>query len=255
MEYTNYVYVYMDPRKPGEYKYGNYIFEFEPFYIGKSKTNTNLDRMNLHTKFVREKNRDLTNNTYKFNIIKSILDSNMEPIVSKVEGRMNLEASFNLEKLLIHTIGNRYVGNGPLVNITSGGDGGDVYTNNPRHAEMRKKLSIFMSGSGNPRYGVKLDENPSHIAKENGEHWNKGRVASDETRSKISKQRNGKLNAMAYKVGKFDLLSNLIETYDYAKDCAIKNGINYSHFINRVIKKSKPHLGFIYKKIEIDVKN
>lgn len=249
MEYTNYIYVYMDPRKPGKYKYGNYVFEFEPFYVGKSKTNTNLDRMNLHTKFIKERNKDLTNNTYKFNIIKSILDSNMEPIVSKVEEKMSLEASFNLEKLLIHAIGNRYSGNGPLVNITSGGDGGDVYSNNPRHLEMRKKLSKSMAGIGNPRFGIKLEENPSHKAKEKGEHWNKGRKASDQTKSKFSELKRGKKNPRSYRVGKFDLLLNLIEIYDFAKDCSLKNGINYTHFISRIINKNKPHKGFIYKKI------
>ncbi len=31
----NYVYIYFDPRKKGEYQIDNIIYEFEPIYVGK----------------------------------------------------------------------------------------------------------------------------------------------------------------------------------------------------------------------------
>ena len=31
-----YVYVYLDPRKPGIFGYGEYKFDHEPFYVGYS---------------------------------------------------------------------------------------------------------------------------------------------------------------------------------------------------------------------------
>jgi len=249
MEYTHFIYAYLDPTNPGNFKYGNYIFSFEPFYIGKSKTDSIYDRMGQHLEFVKNRGIDLTNNTYKFNKIKKILDLGLEPYIVKVEENLNLLSSFNLEKLLIEKIGMAIKGEGPLVNICNGGEGGDTFTNNPRKEEIRKMRRDQML-KDNPMRGLKLDEYPSHKSKLSGNHWNKGRKASDDTKKKMSNARKGSNNSRSYKVGKYDIKGDLVEVYDYAKKCAEINQINYSHFINRIIDKNKLYNNFTYKKVK-----
>ena len=61
-----YVYAYLDPRKPGIYTYGEYTFDYEPFYIGKG-TGSRLYR------HLWESENNTTNN-YKFRLIKKIIE-------------------------------------------------------------------------------------------------------------------------------------------------------------------------------------
>lgn len=56
-----YVYVYLDPRKPEYRVYGNYEFDYEPFYVGKGCN----DRAYSHLKGNRY-NRHFTNKINKF---------------------------------------------------------------------------------------------------------------------------------------------------------------------------------------------
>lgn len=249
MEYTNFIYAYLDPRKPGNYKYGNYLFEFEPFYIGKSKKNSVYNRMLRHLEFVRDRGIDLTNNNYKFNIINNILESGLEPIIIKVQENLSLESSFNLEKILIQMIGRRIEESGPLCNIAEGGDGGDTFTNNPKKEEIREKRRNQMLNK-NPMKGLKLHEYPSNKSKLSGKHWNEGKKASPETREKMSESRKGQNNSNSYRVGKYNKEEDLIEIYGYAKECAEKNSIHYSHLVSRLIDKDKFYRDFKYKKIK-----
>jgi len=134
---NSFIYVYLDPRKPGEYIYGEYHFDYEPFYVGVSSGKTIHDRKTRHLYYAKL-DKDITNNNYKKNIIMSILSDNTEPIILKYIDGVSLSDAFLKEKDMIKTIGNRYDKSGPLVNISKGGDGGDNFTNNPRKEEIRE---------------------------------------------------------------------------------------------------------------------
>lgn len=80
-----YVYAYLDPRKPGEYIYGNYSFDYEPFYIGKGCGS----RMSRHL-WETEKNNS---NNYKTNIIHKIKKLNLLPIIIIYKDNLTNEES------------------------------------------------------------------------------------------------------------------------------------------------------------------
>jgi len=68
-----YVYALLDPFKKGKYIYGDFTFDFEPFYVGKGST----DRAFRHTKKILYDSC----NPHKKNKIKKILELKGIPIV------------------------------------------------------------------------------------------------------------------------------------------------------------------------------
>lgn len=216
METTDcyYIYIFTDPTKPGIYIFENYEFEFEPFYVGVSNTNSYYKREEVHIKYAKIK-KDVTNNKYKMNIINKILKENKEPYVYRLFEDSNRNFIFDMEKNIISIIGTRFNGKGPLVNISGGGDGGDTFTNNPLKEVIREKHRQNALGSNNNMYGLPLEKSPSHIAKIKGNHWNKGRTASIETKKLLSRKRIGSGNSRAKKTLLFDREFNFVEEFDY----------------------------------------
>jgi hypothetical protein len=209
-----YLYVFTDTTKPGKYKYGEYEFEYMPFYVGVSNSESYYKREDIHIKYAKIK-KDVTNNKYKMNIINKIIKSNMEPCIYRFFENSSKEFIFEKEKELISKFGTRFNGSGPLVNISLGGDGGDTFTNNPRKEEIREKHRVNAIGKNNNMYGLPLELNPSHIAKLNGNHWNKGKKASSETIEKLSKANSGSNNNKAKKTLLFDINFNFIKEFEY----------------------------------------
>lgn len=107
-----YVYVYLDPRKPGVFIYHDLEFNFEPFYVGKGTKNRSHSG-------IRDKKKSL-----KVNKICSILKSGNFPIIIKIFENICNEESCKKEIETISKIGRMNINLGPLTNMTDGGTGG-----------------------------------------------------------------------------------------------------------------------------------
>jgi len=127
-----YVYIYLNPIKPGLYDYKGYKFSYEPFYIGKGCGTR------LHDHLKRDKC-----NIIKTEIIEELLNLQLKPIIIKYKQYLFENEAFELEKLLIKTIGRIINLTGPLSNIQPGGEGftGWIITENwrKRNKEGLKK--------------------------------------------------------------------------------------------------------------------
>lgn len=129
------MYIYLDPRKPGEYIYDDLTFDYEPFYVGKGKGN----RCEIHLYECTSRKSSI-----RYNKIKKIRQSGLEPIIIKLYENLEEKISFNLECLTIKKIGRKDLNFGPLINLSNGGEGesGYIFTN-----EHKLKLSNSLKNS------------------------------------------------------------------------------------------------------------
>ncbi len=129
-----YVYAYLDTRKPGKYQYGEYVFNYEPFYIGKGKNYRQHDHLLPSQQYMKG------GNILKKSIIKKIINETKNyPLIIKISENINEYDSFTLETKLIKIIGRRDIGKGPLANMTDGGEGNSGKNVSKK---TRKKLSV-----------------------------------------------------------------------------------------------------------------
>jgi len=122
-----YVYVYLDPRKSGQYKYGEYEFDYEPFYVGKGKGR-------------RYKRTDNRRSNYFKNKVNKIKEFGLKPLVIKLKENLNENNSFILEIELIKSIGRKDLNKGPLLNFTDGGEGSSGFKHSEKYKIKMSKL-------------------------------------------------------------------------------------------------------------------
>lgn len=112
----NYVYVYLDPRKPGNWTYEwegeTKVFDFEPFYVGRG-----IDgRSKSHMEPAKRKFKNLKNY-----VINKIEAAGLKPIYYNIFEDLDFDLSEVIEIDFIEKFGRRDLGQGPLTNRTFGG--------------------------------------------------------------------------------------------------------------------------------------
>lgn len=197
-----YVYTWLDPRKPGKYVYGDYCFNYEPYYIGKGKK--------------YRKNALANRNNFTINKLNKVKKCNFKNKIYIIKGDLSEEEAFRLERKLISIIGRFDLEEGPLTNMSDGGEGnsGHIFTEKSlckmrgrtpwkgkKHSEKtKKKLSKINKGKKlSAEIKAKIAETmkgrkhtPEAIKKMR--RAQRGRTHSEETKKMLSKIRKGRPN-------------------------------------------------------------
>ncbi len=157
----NYVYVFLDPRKPGIFQYGDlpYVFPYEPFYVGEGKNN----RYKLH---LRPSCLKADTNNIKVGKIKHIIEAGFNPLdyVILIYNNLTELEAFEKEIFAIKQIGRININTGVLSNLTEGGDGGcgpskqkgktyEEIHGKEKAEQLKKQKSERFQGEKNPMWG------------------------------------------------------------------------------------------------------
>jgi hypothetical protein len=123
-----YIYAYLDPVKIGPFKYGEFSFGYEPFYIGKGKGKR-------YQRGLNDKG-----NIIKRSKIEKIYSRGHEPLIVKIKSGLNENEAFDLEISLVKEIGRIVLKNGPLTNISDGGIGSKGRKDTKKDSQRKEKF-------------------------------------------------------------------------------------------------------------------
>jgi hypothetical protein len=164
-----YIYVYLDTRKKGSYSFGDFHFEYEPFYVGKGVNERYLTHLRVANGSRKGKNNLIVTK------IKSILNDGFEPKIIKIIDGLTKDNYDSYEISTIKLIGKSFDGLGPLLNTTDGGDGGITWIG--EHHNKGKKLEEIVGEEKATELKQKLSEQASkRVSELNPNFGNKGEL-------------------------------------------------------------------------------
>lgn len=156
-----YIYIYLDPRKPGNYLIDNKNLGFKPFYVGMGKNNRDKFHLREARNYKNWKcysNRKI--NFYKINIINSIYGEKLRPIIIRIKEGLSKKAAMAEEKNIISILGRKFSDkNGILSNISEGGSISHRSKNGlEKYKEKISKKWIIITPEGEKKYIQNLSE-------------------------------------------------------------------------------------------------
>lgn len=134
-----YVYAYFDPRKPGDFRFRDLKFSFQPFYIGKGSSKRSKEHILPY--MLRQK-------SIKASKIKAIIkDTGKLPLHERIYENITEQEAFDIEKAMIAHFGRLDTGSGILANHTDGGEGQSGTKGTKKPKLWRKVHQYTLDGS------------------------------------------------------------------------------------------------------------
>lgn len=151
LKYFNYI--YLDPRKPGIYTYKDvpFIFNYEPFYIGKAASKKRM-KSHLSTSL----NSKYASGRFKCSLIKAIKSVGLNPIYYSINKNISEFEALENEKFLILKIGRRDLNKGPLTNLKDSdvGKSNMLVSVETRELKRQKNLGKTLSEEHKKKIGL-----------------------------------------------------------------------------------------------------
>lgn len=145
----------------------------QPFYVGKGKAR----RMHAHWRDKANRSRPSTYSGRFYRYLCKMERAGIKPLIVRIVENLTEQEAHAEEVRSIQDIGRKNLGQGPLLNMTDGGEGSSGW-DPPK--KWRRKRSEATSGSNNPCFGKIGSAHPHHGKKHTDEYRARMREISRE---------------------------------------------------------------------------